>query len=77
MSEERGELGGLLAGLAIGAAIGTILGLLIAPAPGVETRRKLKSVIEQLPERTRKTTEKVKGMLNRRKEVPEEPESIG
>ena len=42
LSEETGKLKGMLRGLMLGAAVGTVLGILIAPAAGSETRRKLK-----------------------------------
>mgnify|MGYP001333538779 CR=1 FL=1 len=67
MAEHRNELSGLLAGLAIGTVIGTVVGILIAPAPGEETRKRLKGVMEEIPDRTRKATEKVKDLIHRKR----------
>ena len=53
MSEEKGELKGMLIGLMLGAAVGTVLGILIAPASGSETRQKLKTALEDIPENVR------------------------
>ena len=50
MSEEKDELKGILIGLMLGAAVGTVLGILIAPATGNETWRKLKIALEDLPD---------------------------
>ena len=68
MSEEKGELKGMLIGLMLGAAVGTVLGILIAPAAGNETRRKLKNALQELPEKTKRTTARVKDFIRRKKE---------
>ncbi len=68
MSEERGELKGMLIGLLIGAAVGTALGMLIAPATGSETRHKLKAALDDLPEKAKETTSRVKNFIRRKKE---------
>ena len=72
MSEEKGELKGMLLGLLLGAAIGTALGILLAPAAGSETRRKLKTALEDLPEKTKRTTARVKDFIRHKKEEIEE-----
>ena len=38
--------GSFMKGAAIGAVIGAVLGVLFAPAPGKETRRKIKSTAD-------------------------------
>ena len=68
MSEERGELKGMLIGLLVGAAVGTVLGLMIAPASGSETRHKLKNKLDEIEEKTKGTTARVKDFLRRKKE---------
>ena len=68
MSEERGELKGMLIGLLLGAAVGTVLGILIAPATGSETRHKLKAAMDDLPEKAKETTARVKDFIRRKKE---------
>jgi gas vesicle protein len=72
MSEEKGELKGMLIGLMLGAAVGTVLGILIAPASGSETRRKLKNTLEELPDKAKSTTARVKDFIRRKKEEIEE-----
>lgn len=77
MSEEKGEMKGMLIGLMLGAAIGTVLGILIAPAAGSETRRKLKDAIGDLPEKTKRTTARVKDFIRHKKEeAGEEQETV-
>jgi gas vesicle protein len=66
MAQEKNEIGGLLAGLAIGTLIGTIVGLLIAPEPGEVTRRKLKYAMEELPEKAKKASKKVRDLLQKK-----------
>jgi len=68
MSEERGEMKGMLIGLLLGAAVGTVLGILIAPAAGSETRHKLKNALEELPEKAKRTTARVKDFIRHKKE---------
>ena len=67
MSEEKGELKGMLLGLLIGAAVGTALGILIAPASGSETRRKLNNTLGDLSDKTKRTTAQVKNFIRRKK----------
>lgn len=43
-----GKKGGFSKGLLFGSLIGAVLGLLYAPAPGVETRKKVKETAEDL-----------------------------
>ena len=71
MSEERGELKGMLLGLLLGAAVGTALGILIAPASGSETRRKLNNTLGDLSDKTKRTTAQVKDFIRRKKEEVE------
>jgi len=68
MSEEKNELKGMLIGLMLGTAVGTVLGILIAPATGSETRYKLNVALDDLPEKTKKTTARVKDFIRRKKE---------
>ena len=76
MSEEKGELKGMLLGLLLGAAVGTALGILIAPASGSETRRKLNDTLGDLSEKTKRTTAQVKDFIRRTKEeIGEEKET--
>ena len=49
MSEDIGKIKGLIVGLILGA----VLGVLFAPAAGRETRDKVKSLLDELPERAR------------------------
>ena len=72
MCEEKGELKGMLLGLLIGAAVGTALGILLAPASGSETRQKLKNTLEDISEKTKGTTARVKDFIRRKKEEIEE-----
>jgi len=72
MSEEKGELKGMLLGLLLGAAIGTALGILLAPAEGSETRRKLQNTLEDLSDKTKGTTARVKDFIRHKKEEIEE-----
>ena len=77
MSEEKGELKGMLLGLLLGAAVGTALGILLAPASGSDTRQKLKNTLEDLSEKTKKTTAQVKGFIRHKKEeIGEEIETV-
>lgn len=50
MAERDGGSSALLAFL-LGAGIGTVAGLLLAPAPGEETRRRLRYLAEEFSER--------------------------
>jgi gas vesicle protein len=68
MSEEKGELKGMLLGLLLGAAVGTVLGILIAPAAGSETRHKLKTTLEDIPEKAKRTTARIKDFIRHKKE---------
>ena len=68
MCEEKGELKGMLLGLLIGAAVGTALGMLLAPASGSETRRKLNNTLEDLSDKTKRTTARVKDFIRHKKE---------
>ena len=68
MSDETGKMKGMLRCLMLGAAVGTVLGLMIAPASGSETRRKLKNALEDLLEKTKITTAQVKDFIRHKKE---------
>ena len=68
MCEEKSELKGMLLGLLLGAAVGTALGILLAPAAGSETRRKLNNTLEDLSDKTKRTTARVKDFILREKE---------
>jgi len=72
LSEETGTLKGMLRGLMLGAAVGTVLGILIAPASGSETQRKLKNTLGDLSDKTKRTTARVKDFIRRKKEEIEE-----
>ena len=72
MCEEKSELKGMLFGLLIGTAFGTALGILLAPAEGSETRRKLRNTLEDFSDKTKGTTARVKDFIRRKKEEIEE-----
>ncbi|HNQ36294.1 MAG TPA: YtxH domain-containing protein [bacterium] len=68
MAEENGEMKGLLLGLALGTVLGAVLGVILAPASGKETRGRIKDVWDTLPEKTRRTVDKIREKLQKKED---------
>jgi len=61
MSENRGT--GMLAGFILGAVVGAGIALLVAPASGSETRRRIKEKAQDLREKSEELKERTRSKL--------------
>lgn len=66
MEDNRGDSSGWLVGLVVGAAVGAIVGLLLAPAPGEETRRRIRDAAGKLGEEGRKRMDEARHFADER-----------
>ena len=54
MEDNSGGNGGVLVGFLVGAVVGAVAGLLLAPASGAETRRRLRDAADKLGDEGRR-----------------------
>jgi gas vesicle protein len=76
MSNNNGTVGMML-GIMVGAAVGAILGLLMAPASGEETRRKIGETAGRLREEGLKHVDNLRGIATERAEDVREAVKAG
>ena len=68
MSNNNGSTMGMMLGIMVGAAVGAVLGLLLAPASGEETRRRLGESVGKLKDEGRKQVDNIRGLATERAE---------
>lgn len=61
MDENNGGNSGVLVGFLVGAVVGTVVGLLLAPASGAETRRRLRDAADKLGDEGRRRIDDARG----------------
>lgn len=66
MDENNGGSGGLLVGFLVGAVVGAVVGLLLAPASGAETRRRLRETADKLGEEGRRRFDEARDFATER-----------
>lgn len=66
MDENSGGNGGVLIGFLVGAVVGAVAGLLLAPASGSETRRRLRDVADKLGDEGRRRVDDARGYVTER-----------
>jgi gas vesicle protein len=66
VDENNGGGGGMLIGFLVGAVVGAVAGLLLAPASGVETRRRLRDAADKLGEEGRRRLDDARGYATER-----------
>ena len=66
MDDNRGDSSGWLVGLLVGAAVGAVVGLLLAPAPGEETRRRIREAAGKLGDEGRKKVDEARHYADER-----------
>ena len=66
MDENNGGNGGVLIGFLAGAVVGAVVGLLLAPASGAETRRRLRDAADKLGEEGRRRVDDARSFAGER-----------
>jgi gas vesicle protein len=78
--ESSQSAGSLLLAFFLGGLVGAGVALLLAPQPGVESRRKIKELADEAKEKAAKYAEEVKGQVTstveKGKEILEEKKSL-
>jgi gas vesicle protein len=63
-SEDAGSgIGGVMVAFVVGAAVGAAVALLYAPAPGVETRRRVKGAAREMTQKAKSGAQQIQGTL--------------
>jgi gas vesicle protein len=66
VDENSGGNSGVLVGFLVGAVVGAVVGLLLAPASGAETRRRLRDAADRMGEEGRRRIDDARGFAGER-----------